>query len=135
MCVHDSARGQVRAVLSFTARVPLLVGPWSLYMCTCACETSGKENTSRVAAACARSCVTVCAFVRREICYRKRTETMWVGGEQLFFYSRLCARCASVLRVTDGLLRVGVVIYPNPVPHHCAQTEIYAHCRKEASIH
>lgn len=80
-------------------------------MCTYACETSGKENTSRVAAACARSCVTVCALVRREICYRKRTETMWVGGEQLFFYSHLCA---SVLRVTDRLLRVGVVVLSEP---------------------
>lgn len=97
---------------------------------------------------CARACAlpagTVCAFERREICYRRRTEELkkrpefvssW-NAKQLFFhlwvFAHAAPRCCCL---ADGLLRVGVGGYPIPVPHHCGQTEIYAHCRKQASIH
>lgn len=126
-------------------------------MCTCACECPrrshwhGTETFGKIkyeSCYCARACAlpagTVCAFERREICYRRRTENMkklpefvssW-NAKQLFFHLWVFAHAAPwCCCLTDGLLRVGVGGYPIPVPHHCGQTEIYAHCRKQASIH
>lgn len=78
MCVHDSARRQVRAALSSTARMLFLVGWRSLCMCTCACGAVPRHLAQKIrvvsprASACAPLSGRV-RNVRREICYRKRT--------------------------------------------------------------
>lgn len=144
MCVHDSVRGQVRAALSSTARMLFLVGWRSLCMCTCACDAVPRHLAQKIRVVSLRAGARAplsdrVRNVRREICCRKRTRGK-CGCE---------TPSSSFMHIFGSLstLRIGVDpdgraaqsrswgFYPIPVPHHCGQSEIYAHCRKQASIH
>lgn len=112
MCVHDSARRQVRAALSSTARMLFLVGWRSLCMFTCACDAVPRHLAQKIQVMSLRAGARAplsdrVRNVRREICYRKRT-----GGKcgcetpsSSFMHVFGSLSTPSVLRLTEGLLR------------------------------
>lgn len=111
-------------------------------------ETFGeiKYESCYCARACALPTGTVCAFERRKNCHQKRTEKMKKSPEfeslwkakQLFFFRTFGS--LRTLRLGAAAWQTGCSEwelwgYPIPAPRHCGQAEIYAHCRKQASIH